>query len=562
MKYLTCFVSVFLLCQTTLFSQNIETLKDQKPAEIRGSITAQTGLYDASGIAPRNSPFFWNISGSLNIRLWNTLDLPFAFSLGRTGSRANYPTFTQFGLSPTYKWVTLHIGYRNMFFSPYTLAGHTFLGGGIELNPGKLRFAAMYGRLRNAAEVDTTRSFVEPAFKRIGYGMKLGYGSEQTHLDLILFKGKDDPNSLAQSDLQGLTPAENLVVGVNARITLFKNLQLNGNWAASAFTRDLNSLPVIADSLNGSIQQYLPDEILQTKASTRANLAGKTTLTWSKNSFRLNLEYEHIDPEYETMGAWFFANDLERYTVSPALGLWKNKVRVSGAYGIQRNNLLGNRLETTTRNIGAANLDINPSPKWGVNVNFSNYSIYQKSGTIEIDDTIAFNLQTTTFTVVPRLVISRENTSQNWSLVVNRQVSNQDHSAFFEQSQHFQSTIATLSHNLVFLSNNFAMQTSLNYHQFAVANLETRLYGGTLGLNLPVKKDLFRIAFSLSLNKRQLNKANDGATFNGYFNLLYKPAAGHSLTLSGGLLSGFGTISSDFSEWRANLMYTYRFGGQ
>jgi len=39
-------------------------------------------------------------------------------------------------MSPYYKWITIHVGYRNINYSQFTLAGHTILGAGIELHPG------------------------------------------------------------------------------------------------------------------------------------------------------------------------------------------------------------------------------------------------------------------------------------------------------------------------------------------------------------------------------------------------------------------------------------------
>ena len=43
-----------------------------------------------------------------------------------------------------------------MSFSPYTLSGHLFLGGGVELRPqGPWTVSAMAGRLQKAIPVDT-----------------------------------------------------------------------------------------------------------------------------------------------------------------------------------------------------------------------------------------------------------------------------------------------------------------------------------------------------------------------------------------------------------------------
>jgi hypothetical protein len=59
-----------------------------------------------------------------------------------------------------------------MSFSPYTLAGHQFLGGGVELNPGdKFTFSAMGGRLQKSVRPDSLNLAI-PAYHRVGGGFK------------------------------------------------------------------------------------------------------------------------------------------------------------------------------------------------------------------------------------------------------------------------------------------------------------------------------------------------------------------------------------------------------
>ena len=127
--------------------------------------------------------------------------------------------FNQFGISPHYRWAKLHLGYNDLFFSPYTLANHRFRGVGLELNPGKLRFGAAYGRFRKpiAQEVinavpDEDAYLLEepiPAFGRRAWSAKLGFGTERSFVDLILLRGEDRPESIdTVSDLT-FKPAEN-----------------------------------------------------------------------------------------------------------------------------------------------------------------------------------------------------------------------------------------------------------------------------------------------------------------------------------------------------------------
>ncbi len=113
---------------------------DRRPSlvTVSGGLNAYAGFYTADGIAARNQASPFGLSGAVTVALPGGISLPFSAVLGNQGSSFRQP-FNQFGVSPTYKWATVHAGYRNVSFSPFTLAGHTFLGGGVELNPGKFR---------------------------------------------------------------------------------------------------------------------------------------------------------------------------------------------------------------------------------------------------------------------------------------------------------------------------------------------------------------------------------------------------------------------------------------
>ena len=134
---------LLFLCLTlskVTYAQNVST----QAVKVSGGLNAYAGLYQASGIDARNQTTPFGLSGSVNVSLPGGVSLPFSMVLGNQGASFRQP-FNQFGVSPTYKWAMVHAGYRNVQFSPFTLAGHTFLGGGFEINPGKLRLGAVYG---------------------------------------------------------------------------------------------------------------------------------------------------------------------------------------------------------------------------------------------------------------------------------------------------------------------------------------------------------------------------------------------------------------------------------
>jgi hypothetical protein len=211
---------------------------DKKPASrlfrLNGNLSTSAVNYVVSGIDRRREPFSWFVTGNVNFSIFG-IDVPFSTTLSEQ-QRAFRQPFNQYGMSPRYKWVTVHAGYRSMQFSQYTLAGARFRGAGFELNPGILRLAGMFGRFQQAVEEDTTATYrVTPAYKRTGFGFKLGLGSERTHFDIILFKAKDDTASLKRVPKKvDLLPTENFVLGLNTRIYVARQLQIEGEFACSA----------------------------------------------------------------------------------------------------------------------------------------------------------------------------------------------------------------------------------------------------------------------------------------------------------------------------------------
>lgn len=126
----------------------------------------------------RRDPYSYFLSGNLNFDLYGW-SVPLSFTYSNQNLGYQQP-FNQYGIHPTYKWATLHLGYSSMNFSPYTLSGHVFKGIGVELRPeGKFSYSAMYGRLQRAVELDTlidlsdTQQSAQPAFRRMGYGFKV-----------------------------------------------------------------------------------------------------------------------------------------------------------------------------------------------------------------------------------------------------------------------------------------------------------------------------------------------------------------------------------------------------
>ena len=229
------------IISNTLQSQNLEGLSRQKPVLLSGGLTARTIFYDANGIPNRRQPFSYIFTGSPTISIFNSFTIPMSFTYSEQDRSFRQP-FNQFGMSPYYKWITIHAGYRNINYSQFTLAGHTILGAGIELHPGIFRFGFITGRFNRATPVDTSSKSFQPfTYSNHGTAAKIGIGKGVDFFEVSMLKAKDDINSVHPPvDYIGIvTPGENIVVGINGQIKFLKNFTFALEAATSLYTRNL-----------------------------------------------------------------------------------------------------------------------------------------------------------------------------------------------------------------------------------------------------------------------------------------------------------------------------------
>lgn len=111
---------LFLFFTIISKAQDVEHINLKKPVTFHGNLNFQLDYYSANGIPARQKEFSWIINGNPVLNVLG-IDLPFTFLFSNFGNKYSQP-FNQFGLSPRYKWITMHLGYRNLTYSNYTLA--------------------------------------------------------------------------------------------------------------------------------------------------------------------------------------------------------------------------------------------------------------------------------------------------------------------------------------------------------------------------------------------------------------------------------------------------------
>ncbi|WP_417443582.1 hypothetical protein [Joostella sp.] len=359
-------------CFLNAQSVDLEQFNQEKPLKVSGNIAANSVYYNSNQNNARE-PFTYFLQGGINVSLY-TFSMPISYSFTNQGKSLNYQlpfNFNRLSLHPKYKWVTGHIGDVNMNFSSYTLSGHQFTGGGVDLTPeGDFEISAMAGRLLKATE-DTEDPRTVPAFKRMGYGIKTSYEKRKYTIGIIGFYAKDKINSIdSVPEQKRVLPKENLVLSVEGSYKITNNLDVFGTYASSAITQDLR-----AQEGNGG-KGGLAGLLFNSKVSTEYYTAFKTGVNYKFDQSSVGVAYERIDPGYETLGAYYFNNDFENITLNAATVAFNNKVNLSFNIGYQRDDLKNQKENASSRFVGAVNASANLSERLSINGSYSNFRTY------------------------------------------------------------------------------------------------------------------------------------------------------------------------------------------
>jgi hypothetical protein len=563
--------SFLIFCSSNIsIAQNLENIGQANPLKITGGVSLSQIVYAVDGIESRRDPYSYFASGNINFDLYGW-SVPLTFTLSNQNTSIQQP-FNQYGLHPTYKWITGHIGYVSMAFSPYTLNGHIFKGVGVDVEASsKLKVSAMYGRLQKAVEPDTTtNNETAPAFQRMGYGLKVSYGSDGDFVDLIFFKAEDDINSLSYvPEESGILPEENLVLGVNVGKVIAKRLFLTAEFASSAITRDTRAEASSLESKN--VFSYTTGLYTHRNSSAYYN-AIKSGLTYKVGVYSVSVGYERVEPEYRTLGSYYFNNDLENITVNTTAALLKGKVNLGVNVGTQRNNLDNEKLSSMKRLIGSFNIGYAATPRLNLAGSYSNFRTFTniRSKFVQINELTPYdNLDTLDYTQISQsanlniayILSSEESKRQNINVNVSFQDAT-DEQGGVEQNSGSQFYNLNMAYNLNLVPRNLSITVAFNGSQNDAGAISTTTLGPTLTLNRSFLEKKLRATLSTSLNNAYTNSELVNRVINVRLNGSYVVRKKHNLNLSIAMLNRQNETSmtaNSFTEYTATLGYSYNF---
>ncbi|MBK0384315.1 hypothetical protein I5M32_15210 [Pedobacter sp. SD-b] len=510
---------IAIFCARSSKAQDLGNIKNQKPFTFNGNLGIGLGTYHANGIMARQRDFSYIFNGSPNLSIFG---ISFPFSVVISDQQKSYTQpFNQYGISPTYKWATLHAGWQSITFSPFTLAGHNFLGGGIELNPGKLRFGFVYGRFNKAIEANNQQPLAftqEPTYERKGYSAKLGLGTDRNHVDVVFLKAKDDIFSLTKTPPSiTLTPADNMVLGLSSRFSFYKYFALDIDAAGSIYTR--NVLSDTVSNLKLGKYSFIRD-LITLNSSTQLLTAGQISFGYQKPNYNIKLHYRRVDPDYKSMGAYYFETDVQNYTLEGMYRLIKGQLQIGGSFGLQNDNLLKDKSYQSNRKIGAINISFN-NPKYGMDVRYTNYGITQDRGLNPIVDQFRVARTNHNLSTVLRFNINKEEISQGF-ILVGSLANLVDLNRFTSKQSQSNSKTANFSYQLNFPKRYLGINVNANYTVADFFGGNSTFYGPTLAINQSFFKGGLALGTSFSYQIQKSNHKKTGNIVSANFNSNYR----------------------------------------
>jgi hypothetical protein len=560
-KYILSFLLLALVLD--LSAQDIEQVLKAPPASINGGLSfSQIGNYSPD-TTQNQEPYSYFLSGNINANLFGVVNLPFSFAYTNSQVTSSLPQpFNRLSMSPSYKWITAHIGYASMNFSPYTLAGHEFLGGGLELTPSKsFKISAMYGRLKRSVSPDTLGT--EPTYERMGGGLKLDYMNKNIDASVNIFKAEDIVNSISfnSTDSIFIKPQDNITGSAKVKLKMINNFSITAEYAVSVINHDISKNDSI---INGSSNFFIEQHgDLAYYHAFKSNISQKSKIG------QIGASYERVSPNYRTLGAYYFNNDFENITAnfSTSIKQWLN---IALDAGYQRDNLNGQKTNESSRLIYSANVNSKLSKKLNLGVSFSNLQTYVHIRDIydQITQTNEFqNLDTLSFTQLNFTVSSnlnyiiqatkqkRQNLNIGFAYQAASQV--QDIEKSYSGNKIYNSTISYL---FSLIPQRLNISTTVNYNK----NLMPEMTMNVTSYNLSVQKAFFE-QLKVSLVGSYSNSANQDGKIADIVNVRltggYTLQKKHNFNLSLARVNNNGAQGNK-TQYSVNLSYNFMFNFQ
>ena len=543
----------------TSFGQDLESINSRKPIKVSGFINLGGSFIEDNRESFFQKPLGYFGTLGLNLSIYESINIPMSFSYSDQQTTFSRPSFKTFGLSPSYKWLTLHAGYRNFAVSPLLLSGSMIKGYGVEVKPGIFHVSLFKGDFNHEYNFGYNYNIISEndiqVYRRKVLGGKVALGTGDTYFNVGMMKIQDDVNSgdALALDTLSIFPQENFGISTSGGLRLFNKVSFEANLAGSVLNSDVDSDPISADK----VLERISKPFINLNESTRVALAydGLIRLQLGRTSF--GFKYRHVDPGYETLGYVFLQQDINDYTFFFSTSLLQSKLILNGNIGFQYSNTKDYFTQNNARAIynGSISWMINPSLNWT-----GTYNNYNSEGSLTITEVVDSLQITTNNTGISNSINYRFGPKEN------KHSLNLNHS--LNSFQLLQNGIPTSKNSSSNLSISYSIRNKPSGITFGIALKNMSFTGEEMaeinrkGISLRVKKEInkkFSIAFRPSYDLNYTDGFKDGHVLNLKARSMYRISQKSSFNFVMNYRNRKTEITSPFSQIRISTSFNSRF---
>lgn len=358
-----------------LRAQDIVQIAKSDPLVISGAVGTNNTFYHSTGYN-YSSPLQSTVWASLNVSVYG-FSMPFSLYYTNSDFSFSYPQFA-FQFSPTYKNWRMFVGQGTMNFSSYVM--NTSVNGiGVEYNSDRWRAGVFYGRIRKAVNDDPEDVDArKPQYKRVGWGAKVGYGTQRHYVDLYFLRAYDCPSSVDERWWSSVSPESNLVIGLRGASHPTKWMTLNVNAATSLYTMDTRAPKVES----GRVTDF--DKIFDARYTSLMRFAGDASMNLNIKRVNASLFYRMVQPKYTSLGTHYMSNNYHSLGASINTRVLK-RISLSGTFSAQADNLSKEQLFTTKGFVYSLNAGTRMG-QTSLNLRYSGYLQNQGDGSMRVSD--------------------------------------------------------------------------------------------------------------------------------------------------------------------------------
>jgi len=550
------FFALFIILNISIINAQKKNNSNNKKSDgvlssafkISGQIGVYGEVYSISGKDSRRQPTTGRVFFRPTITLFNNFNINFDILLSTEGNYARQ-NINRISLHPEWSWGRAHAGDFSHQFSNFTLNGETITGGGLELFPGIFRLEVVGGRTRRKID----NGLYNSSFARYLAGIKLGIGKRGGsffHINVI--KAQDDISSLPNLTIDNnsssqfrLTPKENLVVGVNTNVKLFKLFSIGGEVAASVLSRDQNSSLIESDAIPSFI-----NDIIKIRTSTNIDFAYQGGMRFNTDIFNAAGTYSVINPGYQSLGITSNINDKKSISATAGLRLLDKKLTIRGNFRKQNNNLLSQKQFTLSRTSFGISTRYQPVRNISIAINASRNLMENDAE----EDIRKIENVVSVYSINSMGQLKFMNMTHSISASYSQQQS--------EDMNILRSDYASISKNINFgistmVNNNWTIAPRVSFNIFDMTN---RIYRTTQSYSMMVMNRMLKSKLSNSLTFSFMNSSNIQSMVFG-FHSGYRISKSDMIKVNLRSSMYFGKLETvrDFKEHRGTLSYVHSF---